>query len=60
MERLHADFTSRMTGQGAFAHLLSHRFAVACKRLKLRRDLPDLRRDLFKVPAKPGDQLSLF
>ncbi|MBY6047051.1 PA0069 family radical SAM protein [Vannielia litorea] len=50
----------RMKGQGTHAALLSHRFEVACKRLGLKRNLPPLRCDLFRVPPKPGDQLDLF
>ncbi|MCI2398204.1 PA0069 family radical SAM protein [Aliiroseovarius subalbicans] len=55
-----ATFGTRMVGQGEFAALLARRFAVACKRAGLSRDLPDLRRDLFRVPPRAGDQLSLF
>ena len=50
----------RMKGQGTHAALLAHRFEVACKRLGLKRNLPPLRTDLFRLPPKPGDQLSLF
>lgn len=53
-------FGQRMRGQGALAELLNHRYHLACKRLGLSQNLPDLRSDLFAVPAKPGDQLSLF
>ena len=55
-----ADFGKRMTGEGLEAELLFRRLAVARKRLGLAKRLPSLRTDLFKVPAKPGDQLSLF
>jgi DNA repair photolyase len=54
------DWGRRMTGEGAFADLMRHRFAVAVKRLGLAKDLPALRTDLFRVPPKAGDQLSLF
>jgi DNA repair photolyase len=50
----------RMTGRGIFAEMLAQRFAVATKRLGLARELPPLRTDLFQVPARAGDQLSLF
>lgn len=50
----------RMRGEGAFAELHRHRFLLACKRLGLSEHLPDLRCDLFAVPPRPGDQLSLF
>jgi len=50
----------RMTGQGKWAELLSQRFDLARRRHGLARDLPGLRCDLFAVPARVGDQLSLF
>ena len=53
-------FGRRMTGQGPWAALMRARFQIACKRLGLARDLPELRCDLFRVPPRPGDQLSLF
>jgi DNA repair photolyase len=58
--RLRPDWGKRMTGEGAFADLMRHRFAVAVKRLGLTTDLPPLRTDLFRVPPRAGDQLSLF
>ncbi|NRA99267.1 MAG: PA0069 family radical SAM protein [Rhodobacteraceae bacterium] len=53
-------FGQRMRGQGVASELLNHRFKLACKRLGLAQDLPPLRTDLFAVPPRPGDQLSLF
>jgi len=50
----------RMKGQGLWADLLAKRFEVALARTGLSRQLPGLRRDLFRVPPAPGDQLSLF
>jgi DNA repair photolyase len=50
----------RMTGQGVFADLIRHRFAVAHRRLGFATELPPLRTDLFRVPPKRGDQLELF
>ena len=50
----------RMRGEGVYAQMVAHRFAVAARRFGLDRDTAALRRDLFAVPAKPGDQLSLF
>ncbi|MSU91389.1 PA0069 family radical SAM protein [Rhodobacteraceae bacterium 2CG4] len=50
----------RMRGQGLWADLLAKRFAVALGRTGLSRQLPALRRDLFRVPPRPGEQLSLF
>jgi DNA repair photolyase len=54
------EWGKRMTGQGAWARLLKARFDLACKRLGLAKELPQLRTDLFKVPPRIGDQLSLF
>ncbi|MDA8585975.1 PA0069 family radical SAM protein [Rhodobacteraceae bacterium] len=54
------EFGKRMTGEGAFADLVAHRFSIAVKRLGLLSDLPDLRSDLFQYPVQKGDQLSLF
>ncbi|MCV6586460.1 MAG: PA0069 family radical SAM protein [Marinibacterium sp.] len=50
----------RMRGEGAYADLLQQRFRRACKALGLAHDAPALRCDLFAVPPRPGDQLSLF
>lgn len=54
------EWSKRMRGQGPHAVLLRHRFEVALRRLGLREKLPDLRTDLFSVPPRTGDQLSLF
>ena len=54
------EWGKRLTGEGAFAALVAQRFRLAVRRLGLARDLPPLRTDLFAVPPKPGDQLSLF
>ena len=54
-----SDWGRRLTGEGAFADLLRHRFAIAVKRLGLSVDLPDLRRDLFQPPLRKGDQTGL-
>ncbi|WP_068111703.1 PA0069 family radical SAM protein [Tropicimonas marinistellae] len=51
---------TRMTGQGTYAELLQQRFHLSLKRLGMARRLPPLRTDLFRVPPKSGDQLSLF
>ena len=50
----------RMTGQGVYADLMQRRFVRARKAAGLAHDLPPLRCDLFAVPPRPGDQLSLF
>ena len=54
------EWGKRMSGEGAFAELVAHRFAIATRRLGLARDLPPLRTDLFRRPPRAGDQLSLF
>ncbi len=54
------EWGTRMTGRGPFAELLQRRFKVACARLDLAREGPSLRTDLFRVPPRTGDQLSLF
>jgi hypothetical protein len=40
--------------------LIHRRADVARKRLGLEEDLPTLCCDLFRVPPRPGDQLTLF
>jgi DNA repair photolyase len=54
------EFGRRMTGQGEWARLNKLRFDLAVTRLGLARQLPPLRCDLFKLPARAGDQMSLF
>ncbi len=54
------EWGKRMTGQGEWARLLKARFDLACTRLGLAKALPDLRTDLFEVPPRKGDQLTLF
>jgi DNA repair photolyase len=53
-------FGRRMTGQGEWARLMKQRFDLACRRLGLAYRLPPLPTDMFAVPPKAGDQLSLF
>ncbi|SEW18993.1 DNA repair photolyase [Aliiroseovarius sediminilitoris] len=55
-----SEFGSRMVGKGTFSDLLRCRFDIARRRLDLSKDLQKLRCDLFSVPPKAGDQLSLF
>ena len=50
----------RMRGEGVYARFISQRFKVACKRLDLDPTRVDLRADLFRVPPRVGDQLTLF
>lgn len=55
-----SSFASRMKGQGEWADLMAQRFDIALNRTGLQWKLPRLRRDMFRVPPKMGDQLSLF
>lgn len=55
-----ATFGVRMRGQGIWADLLRQRMRVACARLGLVQRMPAMRCDLFRVPPRAGDQLSLF
>jgi DNA repair photolyase len=50
----------RMTGEGEWADLMAQRFDIAMKRAGMTAELPPARNDLFRVPPKAGDQLSLF
>ncbi len=50
----------RMRGEGLFAKLTQRRFEAAVTRMGLDRQHPPLRCDLFVIPTRPGDQLSLF
>lgn len=53
-------FGTRMKGEGDWAELMAKRFDVALNRTGLTRQGPKLRTELFAVPPRPGDQLSLF
>ncbi len=50
---------ARMTGRGIEAELLARRFRLTAKRLRMDKQKPPLRTDLFKVPGRAA-QLSLF
>ena len=50
----------RMRGEGPYADLIAQRFNRAVRALGLDEAQPPLRCDLFRVPPKAGDQLSLF
>jgi DNA repair photolyase len=54
-------FGYRMSGTGPFAEILKQRFSLSCKKLGLNMgEAPASRVDLFRVPAAPGQQFSLF
>ena len=57
-----SEWRTRMTGTGPYAELLRVRFERACRRLKLNERRSSWRLDttLFRRPAQPGQQLSLF
>ncbi len=54
-------FGTRMRGEGLFAEMIAQRFRLAANKFGLRREpLSPLRTDLFCVPPRAGDQLSLL
>lgn len=53
-------FGARMTGSGPYAALIGRRFEVAAARLGLAGPRIPLRTDLFRPPARQGEQLRLF
>jgi DNA repair photolyase len=54
-----AEWFIRQRGKGPYATMLAHRFRLAVNRLGLR-DSTHLRTDLFRRPARAGEQLKLF
>jgi len=55
-----AQWGRRMRGEGHYAEMIAQRFRRAVRRLGLDRDLPPLRRELFRAPVPKGAQLDLF
>lgn len=55
-----ARFGKRMVGEGPVAELIRQRFHMARRRLGLDRKIGMLSTELFAVPPRAGDQLSLF
>lgn len=55
-----SQWAKRMTGEGVYAELLMQRFKITAARLGLSREEAMLRTDLFSVPERVGDQMSLF
>ena len=55
-----AQWGERMVGKGAFGKALDIRFAMATRRLGLKREAGPLRTDLFVKPARDGRQMNLF
>ena len=54
------EWGSRMKGTGPFADLIAQRFAAACRRYKLNTTRVEADLTAFRVPPRPGDQMSLF
>ena len=54
------DWGTRMTGQGVWARLIRDRFVRAVRAAGMEQSLPPLRTDLFAVPPRSGEQLSLL
>jgi DNA repair photolyase len=52
-------FGKRMKGEGVHARLIARRFEAGCRRHGLTTGGRALRCDLFRLPPRPGDQLSL-
>ncbi len=52
--------SEQMHGSGNFADLTAQRFRLARRRLRLDQARSGYNLDLFRVPAKAGDQLGLF
>ena len=55
-----SQWSTRMKGEGPIADLVRQRFARAKKALGLDAERPPIRTDLFAIPPKPVEQLSLF
>ena len=54
------EWGSRMKGTGPLADILAQRFAAACRRYKLNTTRVEADLTAFRVPPRPGDQMSLF
>jgi DNA repair photolyase len=55
-----AEWGARQKGEGPVAELIATRFAAAKRRFGLETPFKPMRMDLFRVPAKTGDQMDLF
>ena len=53
-------FGERLTGEGPYATLIAQRFALQVQKHGLNRERKKARVNLFAVPPKVGDQMSLF
>ncbi len=55
-----SEWGKRMRGQGHYAQMMAARFNRAARSLGLNATLPPLDSSRFRIPPRPGDQLSLF
>jgi hypothetical protein len=49
-----------MVGEGPYAWMIGRRFEIAAERLGFNKSSVELRKDLFKRPVLPGQQLRLL
>src|SRR5207244_8710482 len=54
------NFGSRMHGEGEFADGIAKLFALGCKKAGIKRDMPKLSTEHFRVPISAGGQMPLF
>ena len=55
-----SEWSKRMRGSGPYAWQIGRRFEIAARRLGLNAEKTRLRNDLFRAPAKQGEQLTLL
>jgi len=55
-----AAWGQRMKGTGAYANMVSQRFNAARRRFRLRKRRLELDTGQFRIPPRPGDQLTLI
>jgi DNA repair photolyase len=55
-----SEFGKRMKGAGPYAWQIGRRFEIAARKLGLNSERTRLRNDLFRAPARQGEQLSLL
>jgi DNA repair photolyase len=55
-----AKWGERMVGDGPYAWMIGRRFELAAERLGFNQEEISLRKDLFRPPARPGQQLQLL
>jgi DNA repair photolyase len=55
-----SEWSKRMRGTGPYAWQIGRRFEIATRKLGLNSEKTKLRNDLFRAPARQGEQLRLF